>query len=133
MDPRVSRDEVNSASPRRRNRRKTSRSRAKTRKHSLTSARAVFTVLELKRAANTFPIACKTCKTRRFPSNFLRLRHNLLQRDYPRERNAEKCIPNEAMKGRGWGGGRKHFDLQETSRSRIKLENKRSFTITFVI
>lgn len=83
------------------------------------------------RAGNTFPVACKTCKTRRFPStSFLRLRHNLLQRDYPRERNAEKCILN-AMNEEGRGVGREHFDLQETSRSRITEESKRSFTITF--
>lgn len=45
---RVPRDEVNSASSRRRNRRKTSQSRAKTRKHSLTSARSIYRARALK-------------------------------------------------------------------------------------
>lgn len=60
-----------------------------------------------KRNYKHFPsVACsgKTCKTHRFPStSFLRLRHNLLQRDYPRERNAEKCIPNEMKEEEGEG------------------------------
>lgn len=128
---RVSRDEVNSASA----------STKKLPKNEVVEGENAKTLINVRYLpwstvasrvppGNIFLVVCKTCKTRRFSStSFLRLRHNLLQRDYPRERNAEKCILNAMKEG---GKGRKeHFDLQETSRLRITEESKRSFTITF--
>lgn len=56
---------------------------------------AVFTVLEYRasgslKATNTYQL-CLTCKTRCAFDGVLR-RHNLLQRDYSRERNAENVF-----------------------------------------
>lgn len=137
---RVPSDEVNSASRRRRNRRKTS-SGPRGRQRSSNGARrsprrqlqpgenaktlinvfcAVFTVLEYRAGGSLksykhLPACSLTCKTPLRLRRVLR-RHNLLQRDYPRERNAENVfrrIQSDKVIFR------KLFDLHEISCSRI--------------